>query len=384
MNFEQLFQDYQESGLHGRYIPLKSIEPILEKLNTNDQLRVIGKSVLNNPIYSYKIGQGKTKILLWSQMHGNEGTTTKALFDFLNLLQSDTPIAVDLRATFTFYCLPMVNPDGANVYTRENANGTDLNRDAQNLSQPESIALRNAFNEFQPDYCYNLHDQRTIFGAGNSGKPATVSFLAPAFNEERTMNDTRIKAISVINAMNRALQACIPDQIGRFDDSFNLNCIGDNFQHSGVPTILFEAGHFQDDYNREITRKCIFIALLSGLQHINENVIVDNEIDDYLNIPQNKVVFYDFVYKNIRINYDSNKLITNFAIQFKEELIENKLRFIAYFAEIGTFENYFGHYEYDADGAEYFDEWDNIPKLGEKANFYLNKNIKVVNGMINS
>jgi murein tripeptide amidase MpaA len=31
---------------------------------------------------------------------------------------------------FTFYCIPMLNPDGA-AYTRENANKVDLNRDSQ-------------------------------------------------------------------------------------------------------------------------------------------------------------------------------------------------------------------------------------------------------------
>jgi murein tripeptide amidase MpaA len=32
---------------------------------------------------------------------------------------------------FTFYCIPMLNPDGAALYTRENANKVDLNRDSQ-------------------------------------------------------------------------------------------------------------------------------------------------------------------------------------------------------------------------------------------------------------
>jgi hypothetical protein len=46
------------------------------------------------------------------------------------------------------------------------------------------------------------------------------------------------------------LQRYIPGQIGRFDDSFNLNC-GDTFQAMGVPTLLFEAGHFEGDYQRK-------------------------------------------------------------------------------------------------------------------------------------
>jgi hypothetical protein len=379
MDFNTLFQDHKEPALHGRYIAPEHIEPLLKKLKTE----IIGTSVLGKPIYAYQIGNGATKVLMWSQMHGNEGTTTKALFDFLNVLHGNSETANMLLGNFTFCCLPMVNPDGCKAYTRENANGVDLNRDAQNQTQPESIVLRKAFDDFKPHYCYNLHDQRTIYGAGSMPNPATVSFLAPAYNMEREMNAVRKKAIGVIAAMDKTLQQFIPNQVGRFDDAFNLNCIGDTFQFLNVPTILFEAGHFQQDYDREMTRKFIFIALLSGLNYIYENVIVSNEIDYYLNIPQNKVVFYDIVYKNVRINYDSNEIITNFAIQYQEELIENQVFFSAYFAEIGDLENYFGHFEYDAKGATYFDGKDNIPKLSQKANFLLDKNIKVVNGMVN-
>jgi hypothetical protein len=382
MNFGKIFQEHKETSLFGRYITLEAIEPILKRLNTQNQLEVVGKSVLNQPIYSYTIGNGPTKIFLWSQMHGNESTTTKALFDFLNLLHSDTETAQELLRNFKFMCLPMLNPDGAKLYTRENANQIDLNRDAQNLSQPESKVLRESFDKFQPQYCYNLHDQRTIFGAGVSGKPATVSFLAPAYNEEREMNTVRKEAIQVINKMNHTLQEFIPSQVGRFDDGFNLNCVGDTFQSLGVPTILFEAGHFQGDYDREQTRKYIFIALISGLQHTYENVIVNNEIEDYLNIPQNKVVFYDIVYKNVKINYDSTEIITNFAIQYKEALIDDQICFQAYFAAIGSLEDFFGHYEFDAKGALYSDLKDNIPKLNEIADFCLEKSIKIVNGMI--
>lgn len=382
MNLEQLFNQYKEETIHGRYITLDSIEPLLQKLNTNNQLQIIGKSVLAKSIYSYNIGEGKTKILLWSQMHGNESTTTKALFDFLNVLQSGSVLAQKLLNTFTFCSIPMLNPDGATLYTRENANKVDLNRDSQALAQPESKLLRAIFESFKPDYCFNLHDQRTIFGVSDTGKPATLSFLAPSYNEEREINESRLKAINLIASINEVLQHYLPNQIGRFDDSFNINCIGDTFQHLGVPTLLFEAGHFANDYEREETRKYVFMALISSFTTLCENVIVSNGINKYLNIPQNKVVFYDFMYKNIKINYDGIEIITNFAAQYKEELIENQICFSAYISQIGDLENYFGHFEYDAEGALYKDEFESIPKLNQKADFYLDNNIKFVNGMI--
>jgi hypothetical protein len=382
MNLEQMFQQYKEQSIQGRYITLENIEPLLQQLNSNNQVSIIGKSVLEKPIYKYQIGAGETRIFLWSQMHGNESTTTKALFDFLNLLNSDSELANQLLNTFTFCCIPILNPDGATLYTRENANKIDLNRDSQNLTQPESNVLRETFESFKPHYCFNLHDQRTIFGVGSTGKPATLSFLAPSYNEEREINESRLKAINLIAGINDVLQQYIPGQVGRFDDSFNINCIGDTFQYLGVPTVLFEAGHFPNDYQREETRKYVFMALVSSFTILSENDIVSNGINKYLNISQNKVVFYDLMYKNIRINYDGIEKITNFAAQYKEELVDGQICFNAYISQIGDLENHFGHVEYDAKEALYQDDLDNFPKLNQKANFYLNNNMKFVNGLV--
>jgi hypothetical protein len=377
MNYNELHAEFKEKSILGRYITLQEIEPILLKY----KVEIIGKSVLGKPIYKYIVGNGKTKVYMWSQMHGNEGTTTKALFDFFNLIHSENPVGVRLFSEFTFCFLPMVNPDGAELYTRENANLIDLNRDAKNKTQPESVLLRQVFEEFKPDYCYNLHDQRTIYGADFSGKPATVSFLAPSYNENRDINDVRSIAMNIIGAMNHELQKYIPGQVGRYEDEFNDNCIGETFQMNHVPTILFESGHFPMDYEREITRKMIFIALVSGLLYICENDIVRPNIDNYLEIPQNKVCFYDFIFKNVKINYDKTKIITNFGVQYVEKLIDKKISFEAQIAEIGDLDNFFGHIEYDAKGKTYADRHNNIPEIEQKANFKLDT-LEVRNGIM--
>ncbi len=382
MDFESLFTKHKETTLFGRYINLEKIQPLLSQLNSNNQLKIIGYSVLEKPIYSVQIGTGSIRILMWSQMHGNESTTTKAIFDLLNFLNTDLKEGFYLLTKFTFCIVPILNPDGADVYTRENANGIDLNRDFQNFSQPESISLFTLFKEFEPHYCYNLHDQRTIFGVGATGNPATVSFLAPSFDEKCSFNLTRTKAVSVIIAMNNELQKTIPNQVGRFDDAFNINCAGDFFQEKGVPTILFEAGHFQNDYEREITRKYIFIALISGLKVIYENDIVSSVIEDYLNIPQNKALFYDFVCKNIKINYDSIKKNITFAAQYKEELIDNSIEFNSYIVKIDDLDGFYGHLTIDAKNEHFNSEEGYEPTLNSKANFRIGEKIKIVNGKI--
>ncbi|WP_306350038.1 M14 metallopeptidase family protein [Flavobacterium sp. '19STA2R22 D10 B1'] len=382
MNFDTLFEANKESSLQGRYITLDHIEPLIERIKKQGTVSIEGYSVENRPIYVCKLGTGQTKLYMWSQMHGNEGTTTKALFDLIHLLLDQSEFSKKILNNFTFCIIPMLNPDGSALYTRENANKVDLNRDSFSLSQPESKVLREVFESFWPDYCFNLHDQRTIFAAGDTNKPATVSFLSPSYNEARDVNEVRLKAMNIIVAMNTELQRYIPGQVGRFDDSFNINCIGDMFQFLGVPTVLFEAGHYENDYEREITRKYIFIALVSALSNVYENVIVDNKMNDYLNIPQNKAKFYDFIYKNVKISYDGKQIITNFAAQYKEVLNLGLVGFEARIQEIGELDGYVGHFEYDAEGAEYADESKNYPEINQKADFLLGNKIKVTNGML--
>ena len=88
-------------------------------------------------------------------MHGNESTTTKAIFDFLKfLLQKDhfNNEIESFKEEWTFYIIPILNPDGAELFTRENANKVDLNRDAQNVSQGESLILLDVFNSITTDF----------------------------------------------------------------------------------------------------------------------------------------------------------------------------------------------------------------------------------------
>jgi Zinc carboxypeptidase len=381
MNYQKIFEENKEEKLFGRYIHLDHIEPLLNKFREKNQVQIIGKSVQEKPIYGLEVGRGKTKILIWSQMHGDESTTTKALFDLLNLLSKNTDFGTKILENFTLYIIPILNPDGAQLYTRENANKIDLNRDAQNLSQPESKILRTIYNQFQPDFCYNMHDQRTIYAIANTNKPATVSFLAPSYNQEREINNVRKKAIAIITEMNLVLQEFIPNQVGRFDDGFNLNCVGDTFQNLGTPTILFESGHFQGDYQREQTRKFIFMALLASFLAITENLFSEDRIHEYMNIPQNNPAFFDIVYKNVSIYYDNSKNLANIAIQYKEELIENAIHFNAYIAKVGELKGIFGHVEIDANQKKYTDGLTNQPNEDQEATFMLD-DLQVVNGLI--
>lgn len=377
MDHLELFNLYKEPSIKGRYICLKHIEPTLLELQRQGKVSVLGKSVLGKPIYVYRNGRGATKVMMWSQMHGNESTTTKALFDFFNFVDSEQ--GKELKEAFTFCVIPMLNPDGAEKWTRNNANDVDLNRDSQNLTQPESRILRQCIEDFQPDYCYNLHDQRTIFGVEGTKNPATISFLAPSYDEEKSVNDTRKEAMQLIVAMNQVLQAYIPNRTSRFDDGFNINCIGDTVQNLGIPTVLIEAGHYPGDYQREVTRKYIFIALIAGLIWVKSKYKKDLEVLKYYDISDNTKSFYDFIYKKVRFNYDNKEIITNFAAQFRENLLKDEILFEAYISEIGDLQGVLGHFEYDAQGSLYSDADGTKPEIGKKANFYIG-DIRFENG----
>lgn len=323
----------KEPTLNGRYINYDMIAPLLTTYYF-DEIIPLGHSVLQTPINLYRIGKGTKKILLWSQMHGNESTTTKALFDVLNSLK-DSP----LLSKLSLYCIPMLNPDGANVFTRVNHNQTDLNRDAFQLTQPESLCLRKAYDLVNPDYCFNLHDQRSIFSAGKAAHPATVSFLAPSYNEERAINEVRKRAMEVIVVMYQKLQLYIPNQIARFDDSFNINCTGDYYTAAGTPTILFEAGHFPNDYNREQTRNCIATAISTALEYIALEEVTNVNYKDYFNIPENDKLFYDILLR------DDTHSGNDVGILYQEVLQDNHINFQPYIAEIGDLSHKFGHQE---------------------------------------
>ncbi len=235
---KSLYKSSKEKLLFGRYIHAKNIEPLLENLPPTFKINTVGKSVNGENIHSVTIGNGEKKVLMWSQMHGNESTTTKALFDIFNILSYSNTFSGTILDNCTLEVIPILNPDGALTYKRFNANGIDLNRDAQDLSQPESVVLRKCFDAFQPDFCFNLHGQRTIFSAGVTDNPATISFLAPAQDTTSSLTHNRTIAMEIIGVMNTMLQKQIPNQIGVYDDVFNINCVGDTFQSLNVPTIL--------------------------------------------------------------------------------------------------------------------------------------------------
>ncbi|WOC40093.1 M14 family zinc carboxypeptidase [Polaribacter sp. HL-MS24] len=336
---DELFDKGKETALFGRWIRLKDIAPILLNHQKKIEVQEIGFSEQQRSIYRIKIGTGKKKILIWSQMHGNESTGTKAVFDLLNTLGLNSePCIEKILTECTLYIIPMLNPDGSEVYTRVNANKVDLNRDAVDRTAVESKLLRSVLDSIQPDFCFNLHDQRTIFGVEGSKHPATISFLAPSEEVSRALTLGRKQTMNVIVAMNKVLQQVIPNAVGRYTDEFYPTATGDTFQKLGYNTILIEAGHFPNDYEREVTRKYNFFALVQGIYHIASNDVFE-AYEEYFNIPNNIQNFYDVIHR-----YPTSQK-KDVAFQYEEKIINNQLVFDLQKVADNDLKSYLSHNE---------------------------------------
>lgn len=349
-SFLKKYPSFKNDKVSGRYLTFSDLSAHLDQIQEEFEVKEIGRSFLNIPIHSVTIGHGPTKILGWSQMHGNESTTTKSILDLFNLfrLESNSTEVNRILEECTFIVIPMLNPDGAARYTRENVNKVDLNRDAQNLMEPESRVLRECYLAFEPDFCFNLHDQRTIFSAGDTSQPATISFLTPSMDSDRSVTPSRIRSMQVIAAMNSVLQQYLPGQIGRYDDAFNMNCTGDTYQSLQTPTILFEAGHYPKDYMREETRKYMALAIFSGLLSIASGDYRNFSEKEYLGIPENKKNFYDVLLKNAAIKGE----IVDVAIQFEEKIKGNEVLFVPVVKTMAENLSVYGHQEIDCEQME--------------------------------
>lgn len=333
---ESIYNSKKETTLFGKWIHYAHISPLLSKLSDKLRIDVVGHSENKVPIHTVEFGSGSKRILIWTQMHGNESTGTKALFDFFNCIETSTSLVFKrILKECTILCVPMLNPDGSLNYTRVNAKNIDLNRDAVDRKALESRLLRTILENFKPNYCFNLHDQRTIFGVEGTKNPATISFLAPSEEESRKITAGRKLTMNVIVAMNNLLQKIIPDHIGRYTDEFYSTATGDNFQKLGFNTVLIEAGHFPDDYEREETRKFNFYALVQGVYHI-ATATDYKEYLPYFDIPNNQKNFFDIIEKTKNSTEAKGYL-------FVDKVVENTFTTETVLEMEGDLSNFLGH-----------------------------------------
>ncbi|AMM52048.1 peptidase M14 [Rufibacter sp. DG15C] len=354
--FEE-YSGYQEAAIRHRRFKHKDIVPLLEKLKQNPlfQVQVVGKSVEQRDIYLVKVGTGPNKIMLWSQMHGDEPTATMALLDIFNFLQASDeldPVREEILKENTLYIMPMLNPDGAEVYKRRNALEIDLNRDALRLQSPEARLLKALRDSIKPAFGFNLHDQSRLYTVGTTAKPATISFLAPAFDHQQTINSVRERAMRTIVGLNQAVQQFIPGQVAKYSDEHEPRAFGDNIQKWGTSLILIESGGMKGDPEKQYIRQLNFATILTALHLIGKNGYTKFDRVDYYKIPENQKNLYDVVVRNVRYKENGKNCIVDFGV-IQDEIsasIPQQFYHKSTVEEIGDMSVFYGYQEVDGTG----------------------------------
>lgn len=261
------------------------------------ELQKIGESEEGRPIRLIKWGRGSTKVLAWTQMHGNEPTATLAIADLLEFLDLDQH--QHLYQKLELHIIVMLNPDGAARFSRRNAWGIDLNRDARTQSSKEMQVFFQHLNKHKIDWAFNLHDQRNIFAAGADSKTATLSFLAPSADVSRTLSSVRKQSMQLIAGIHAKIQGSLPAHFGRYSDEFYPRAIGDNLMQAGISAILFEAGHYPADHYRQKARELNFRGLVAAFDLIANGNWSKNTVEEYLSIPENSNHLRDILFRGV-------------------------------------------------------------------------------------
>jgi len=354
------YENYKEPSLSSRRIKYDDILPLIENLRHNQKFVVhkVGESAEKRSLFLIKIGSGPKRIFLWSQMHGDESTATMALFDLFNFFSANdhlNELRNKILQTTTLYFLPMVNPDGAELFQRRNSWGIDLNRDAKRLATPEANILMQTFDSLEADFGFNLHDQKTRYSVGKSFRQATLSFLAPAYDDAKDMNESRERAVKVIGGMNEVLQQFIPGHIAKYNDDFEARAFGDNFQKKGTSTILIESGGWKNDDEKQFIRKLNFIAMASAFLSIANESYASVPIETYNSIPFNDEKLFDLLLTDVSVDKLGKPVLFDIGINSEEKKIlpvrgNSKSSSIE---DLGDLSGFFGITEMNCDGLQF-------------------------------
>ncbi len=289
----------QWDAAHSKALPLaplvrhgdveKHLKALRERAPDLFQLEVVGHSVEGRALYHVSLGTGARHVLLWSQMHGDEPTATTALLDFLEHVRThrQEPWVARMLGELTLHAVPLLNPDGAERFQRRNAQGIDINRDALALQTPEARALKGLRDRLQPFIGFNLHNQSWRHSVGRTGRPASISLLAAAFDEKRSDNPGRLLAKKVCAVIRDAVEALAPGQVGRYDDSFEVRAFGDNMTRWGTPSVLIETGAWPSRTPDEPLVRLNFVALATALDALATGAAEKADVARYDSIPEN-------------------------------------------------------------------------------------------------
>ncbi|OOG70547.1 M14 family zinc carboxypeptidase [Algoriphagus sp. A40] len=373
---ESAYEKFKEPAITHRRFKHADIQPLIQKHSSAFKIEKLGESIDQRSISSLNWGKGQTKVMLWSQMHGNESTATMALFDLFNFLEGKNDGYDELRklldSELNLKFIPMLNPDGADAFKRRNNLDIDLNRDAISQISPEAVILKKARDDFEPEFGFNLHDQQTYYNVVNTPKQATISLLAPAYNYETEINEVRGRAMKTIAGMNELLQQLIPGGVGKYDDAFEPRAFGDNIQKWGTTTILIESGGYPNDPEKQYIRKINFMIILNALHQIATKGYESYTTEQYFAIPDNGMQLVDLMINEMQVKVNGKLYPLDLVIRRRESESNGSYYVSGAIDDLGDMQVYFGFETLDATGLEftlgkvYPEAFENIEAISEE------------------
>jgi len=170
------FTDYEEL--------ISFLEALQNKLPNYASISYIGESQKGKPIPMLRLtnpnGEDKLKVWMQGGLHGNEPASTEGVLYLLYQLVHHPDLTV-LLDRIELAVVPMANIDGYLKQSRYAANGLDLNRDQTKLMAPESIVLKQAFSDFNPQVAIDFHEynayRRDFMKMGSFGVAALYDIM---------------------------------------------------------------------------------------------------------------------------------------------------------------------------------------------------------------
>ena len=270
-------------------------------------LEEIGESIEGRPIRAVRCGQGERRVLLWSQMHGDEPTGTLALLDVFGLLserRGEEAWVEEMLEQISVLAIPMLNPDGAERRRRETAAQIDMNRDALVLGTPEARILKMVHQQFQPQFAIHLHDQE-LSSVGQLPTATALALLAPTMDAKNSLTSTRLRAMSLAALLVAALEGFVEGRLATFDDTYEPRAFGDNMQGWGTSTLLIESGHWPGDPEKAHVRRLNFVALLTALRGIGNGAYQEANLELYQGLRPNGKRMFDIVVRGVLLQHSS-------------------------------------------------------------------------------
>lgn len=308
-----------------------------------------GTSAEDRPLYLLSRGRGNKKVLLWTQMHGDEPTATMAVLDLFRFLEQNdalNPMRDTILERLQLRVLPLLNPDGAARKQRRTAWEIDPNRDFLETTCPESAFLRAQAETFQPDWGFNLHDQNRFYRVGSTCQPPVLTFLAPPPAAKAKPSGTYAEVQQLIGNLSDALTPLLSGKLARYPADFEARAFGDNLQRMGIRTILFEGGFIPKDEKRQALRRYYFTALLTALYIIAENSYKEADQDTYAQLPDGEERFFDLLIRQLRFQQAGKSWQTDIGLR-REETGNWRV------TDLGDLQDYCGHEIWDGC------QWDN-------------------------